>query len=110
MANKPAAEKYLRASERRRLRNKPVRTHARHAVRDAVRAIDAAAHDGDWSPAESAVSDAVTALDRAAQKGVLHANNAARHKSRLLRRLHTARMPEAPRLPRERAPEPARVP
>jgi len=36
VANKQAAQKYLRASQRRRMRNKPVRTRARTAVRDAM--------------------------------------------------------------------------
>ncbi|MEE9277753.1 MAG: 30S ribosomal protein S20, partial [Dehalococcoidia bacterium] len=79
MANKPAAEKHIRASHRRRLRNKPVRTRARGAVRDAIDAIDA----GEWDDAEQLVKVAVVALDRAAQKGVIHAGNAARRKSRL---------------------------
>ena len=105
MANKAAAKKYYRASQRRRMRNKPVRTHARTTVRDAVAAIA----DGDWAEADAAVSAAVSALDHAAQKGVIHANNAARRKSRLLRRYHTARNPERPAPPRARPPDPAVV-
>ncbi len=41
--------------------------------------------------AEQAVKDAVIALDGAAQKGALHANNAARRKSRIMRQLHEAK-------------------
>jgi small subunit ribosomal protein S20 len=41
--------------------------------------------------AEQVVKDAVVALDRAAQKGAIHRKNAARRKSRLARRLNTAR-------------------
>lgn len=105
MANTAAAKRYFRASQRRRLQNKPVRTRARTAVRDALIAIQ----DGDWAAADGAVAVAVAALDRASQKGVIHANNAARRKSRLLRHYHKARSPEQPRRPTVRPPEPVPV-
>lgn len=114
MPNKAAAVKYLRASQRRRMRNKPTRTYARTAVRQALDVIYDAAVDApestDWSEAESAIREAVSALDRAAQKGVIHANTAARRKSRLLRQFHKARNPgfiAPPRVPR---PAPAKIP
>ena len=44
--------------------------------------------EGEHEPATKAVSDAVSSLDRAARKGVLHRNNAARHKSSLMRGLN----------------------
>ena len=102
VANTAAAKKYYRASQRRRLQNKPVRTRARTAVRDALTAIQ----DADWAVADGAVTVAVAALDRASQKGVIHANNAARRKSRLLRHYHKARTPERSFLPTVRPPEP----
>ena len=105
MPNTAAAKKYLRASQRRRLQNKPVRTRARTAVRWALVAID----EGDWERADEAVREAVAALDRAAQKGVIHAHNAARRKSRLLRHYHAARSPERPSRPIVRPPEPAQA-
>ncbi len=37
--------------------------------------------------AEEAVQQAISALDKAAEKGVIHKNNAARRKSRLMRKL-----------------------
>ena len=116
MPNKAAAVKYLRASQRRRMRNKPVRTYARTTTRRALEAIDEAADaaetaaGADWSQAEAAIRDAVSALDRAAQKGVLHANTAARRKSRLLRQFHQARNPDAAPKPRVPRPEPAKTP
>ncbi len=106
MANKLAAAKYYRASLRRRLRNKPVRSRARTAVREAQYAISS----GDLNESEALVREAIVALDRAAQRGVIHANNAARRKSRLLRQLHRSREPEATRRPTARPPEPAKVP
>jgi hypothetical protein len=55
------------------------------------------------------VAAAVAALDRAVAKGVLHRNNAARRKSRLMQRLNaTAQVPAEPPAPAEPAKRPAR--
>ncbi len=105
MANKAAAKKYLRVSQRRRMQNKPVRTRARSAVRDALAAIERQ----DWDHVDAAMLTAVQALDAAAHKGVVHANNAARRKSRLLRHYHAARNPEQAQRPRIRPPAPVSV-
>ena len=110
MANKAAAEKYLRQSQRRRMRNKPIRSYARGSVRAALDAIDESIDTGEWDAADAAIQRAVSALDRAAQRGVIHANTAARRKSRLLRQYHGARNPEAELRPRIRRPEPALTP
>ncbi len=101
-----AAAKYYRASQRRRLRNKPVRSRARTTVREAQFAISS----GDLTESEPLVRDALVALDRAAQRGVIHANNAARRKSRLLRQFDRARNPEGARRPKARPPAPVKVP
>ncbi len=110
MANKAAAIKYLRQSQKRRMRNKPVRTYARSSVRAALDAIDDAVDTQEWSDADSAIQRAVSALDRAAQRGVIHANTAARKKSRLLRQYHVLRNPDIEQRSRMRPPEPARTP
>ncbi len=110
VANKAAAIKHLRQSQKRRMRNKPVRTFARGSVRAALDAIDDAIDTQEWSNADTAIQDAVKALDRAAQRGVIHANTAARRKSRLLRQYHTSRNPDVAQRPRTRPPEPARTP
>ena len=55
MANKAAAIKYLRQSQKRRMRNKPVRTFARSSVRDALDAIDDAVDSEEWTDADSAI-------------------------------------------------------
>ncbi len=85
MPNIKSAEKRVRQSERRRVRNRIYRSSARTAVKKARALIEA----GDPG-AQEAVMKAVRILDKAAQKGVIHANNAARRKSRLLRMLHKA--------------------
>lgn len=83
MANIKSQIKRNKQNEKRRLRNRMYRGSTRAAVRDARSAIEA----GDNEEARSAVLDAISALDKAAAKGVLHKNNAARRKSRLMKRL-----------------------
>ncbi len=80
------AKRQVRVDARRRLRNKAVRTRCRTFVARANRLIAA----GDLEAAQQAVLAAVSALDKAAQKGIIHANNAARRKSRLTRKLSEA--------------------
>jgi small subunit ribosomal protein S20 len=64
----------------RRLRNRAVKSATKTAVKKANDAI----MSGDLDAAREAVRVAIVSLDKAAQKGILHGNNAARHKSRLL--------------------------
>jgi small subunit ribosomal protein S20 len=85
MAHSLSARKRVRQNERRADRNKPFRTRAAHAVREAREAIDAG--DGD---AADRVRDAQAALDRAARRRIIHPNAAARRKSRLAARLKAA--------------------
>ena len=87
MANTKSAEKEIRVAERRRLRNKSVRSQCKTRIIKAEKLI----FSGDLPSAEKAVVSAVSALDRAAGKDVVHANNAARRKSRLLKKLNEAR-------------------
>jgi small subunit ribosomal protein S20 len=87
LANIKSAIKRIRSSERRRKINQVHRSRARTYVRKARRLIDA----GQLEEAEVMTREALSALDRAAQKGVIHANNAARRKSRLMAHLNQAR-------------------
>ncbi len=84
MANTKSAIKRLRSAGRRRRHNQIYRGQARTAVKKARRLID----ESRLEEAREAVRVAVSALDKAAQKGVVHKNNAARRKSRLMRRLN----------------------
>jgi small subunit ribosomal protein S20 len=79
MANIKSAEKRARQNVVRRERNRVLRSSARTSIKKARSAIA----DGDQASAAQAVRSAERALDKAAQKGVIHANNAARRKSRL---------------------------
>ena len=84
LANSKSARKRIRVAERRRERNKPLRTEARTFVKKAEVAIAS----GDAETAEAATLQAVSVLDRVADKGVIHKNNAARRKSRLMAKYH----------------------
>lgn len=83
MANIKSQIKRNRQNEKRRLRNRMFRGAARSAVRDARAAIAS----GDVAASREAVLAAVSRLDKAAEKGVIHKNNAARRKSRLMKAL-----------------------
>jgi len=76
----------MRVSERKHIRNRRVRSTTRTYVTRAVKLISGNQPEA----AQAAVIQAVQALDRAAQKGVIHANAAARSKSRLMKRLNAA--------------------
>ncbi|HEY7064024.1 MAG TPA: 30S ribosomal protein S20 [Chloroflexota bacterium] len=85
MPNTKSAIKMMRVAERRRVRNKAVRSSVRTFVRKAEQAIG----EGGEATAE-ALRAAVRALDKAATKGIIHRNNAARRKSRLMKKVHRA--------------------
>jgi small subunit ribosomal protein S20 len=80
LANSKSARKRIRINEQKRLRNRPYRSAARTYVKKAELAIQA----GEVEAASVAVGDAISMLDRVASKGVIHPNNAARRKSRLM--------------------------
>lgn len=86
MAHSRSAMKRIRSSERRRQRNQAARTRVKTLIRKAFRTIE----DGDLAQAQLAVGDAISALDKAAEKGILHKNNAARRKSRLMKHYNQA--------------------
>ncbi len=85
MANTRSAIKRMRQNPKRRLRNRTYTARARTEVKKARLAIE----EGDPENARNATLEAIRALDKAAEKGILHRNNAARRKSRLMKRLAT---------------------
>jgi small subunit ribosomal protein S20 len=87
MANTKSAEKAARQSEKRQAQNRIYLGGARTSVKKARTAIAS----GNGDAADAAVKEAMSTLDRAATKGVLHRNNAARRKSRLMRSLNKAK-------------------
>ena len=88
-----SAEKAARVALKRHERNKSIRSQAKTDIIRAEKLILA----GELEAAGAAVMAAVSALDKAAGKKVLHSNNAARRKSRLLKKLGKAKaQPPAP--------------
>jgi small subunit ribosomal protein S20 len=85
VANIKSQIKRNRQNEKRRLRNRRVRSEIGTRTKAAVVAADESADDVDEK-----VRDAIRRIDKAAQKGVLHKNTAARKKSRLLKRVASA--------------------
>jgi small subunit ribosomal protein S20 len=83
LANIKSQIKRNKQNEKRRLLNRYARGMTRAALTDARDAIKT----GNVEESEAAVSAALSALDKAAQKGILHKNNAARRKSRLMKKL-----------------------
>ena len=76
----------MRQEQKRRLHNRSIKSLVRTQITKARNAIAI----GDEN-SEEAVRRAVSELDRAAKKGVIHRNNAARRKSRLMKRLNAAK-------------------
>ena len=91
MANTKSAIKRIRSSERKRKTNQVYRSRARTFVRK-TRILIAA---GELEEAAVMAQRAASALDKAARKGVIHQNNAARRKSRLMRQLNQAKQETA---------------
>ena len=87
MANTKSAIKRIRSSRRRAEHNQVTRSTARTHIKKARTLIE----QGSLDEAEAVVVQAVSALDRAAEKGVIHRNNAARRKSRLVKMLNQAK-------------------
>ncbi len=83
MANIKSAIKRNRQNHKRRLRNRVYRGQARTYIRDARVSLV----EENLDEAREATFRAVKALDKAAEKGVIHKNNAARRKSRLMKQL-----------------------
>lgn len=86
MPKSKSSQKQVRVSETRRLRNRSTRSLCKTNITKAERLIFLS----DLESAQAAVVAAATALDKAAEKGVLHPNNAARRKSRLMKKLNQA--------------------
>jgi small subunit ribosomal protein S20 len=83
MATHKSAFKRIRQNEKRRIHNRIYRNRARTLVKQARVAISG----GNVEEAKEATRIAVRDLDMAASRGTIHAKNAARRKSRLMKQL-----------------------
>ncbi len=79
MANSNQARKRARQAEKHRKHNQHLRSMLRTSLKKVVYAIA----EGDKEKAASAYKEGVPVIDRMADKGLIHKNKAARHKSRL---------------------------
>jgi len=79
LANSPQARKRARQAERRRGQN----ASQRSMVRTYIKRVIAAIETRDYAAASAALTSAIPVIDRMADRGILHKNKAARHKSRL---------------------------
>ena len=86
MPTTKTAEKEMRAAGRKTLRNKSVRSGVKTSVSKAGEVISS----GNLDAAKAAVKAAISALDKEAGVGAVHRNNAARRKSRLMKKLNKA--------------------
>lgn len=79
MANSPQAKKRARQNEKARKHNASMRSMGRTYLKKVLAAVAT----GDKAAAQAAYVSAVAVIDRIADKGLIHKNKAARHKSRL---------------------------
>jgi small subunit ribosomal protein S20 len=94
MPNNRNAAKAMRQANKRRLRNRAVRT----SLRTVIRKVKEAVTTSDTAAVESALKTATKKLDQAASKKFIHRNKAARLKSRLnalAKKPHAAKSPAA---------------
>ena len=86
MPNIKSSQKQAHLSEKRRGRNRSVRTQTKSNLAKAEKLILSSAS----ASAQAMVTTTISTLDKAAKKGIIHPNNAARHKSRLMKKLNQA--------------------
>jgi small subunit ribosomal protein S20 len=82
----PAAQKLTRMSAIKHIQNKSAKSNAKTIVKDAENLIA----EGKTDEAKAAVVKAISTLDKAAERGIIPANNAARRKSRLMKKFNSA--------------------
>jgi small subunit ribosomal protein S20 len=83
VANIKSQIKRNKQNEKRRVRNKAVKS----SLKTAIRKFNETAATGDSEVAATLLRDASRALDKAASKGVIHKNQAANRKSAIAKRL-----------------------
>ena len=91
MANTPSAKKRAKQAEKRRSHNASLRSMVRTYIKNVIKAIDAK----ELEKAQTAYVLAVPVIDRMADKGIIHKNKAARHKSRLNGHIKALSVPAA---------------
>lgn len=93
-----SAQKEVRVAGRRNIQNKSIRTKSKTQIDKAEKLISS----GELDQAKNEVKAAISTLDKAAKKGTIHPNNAARRKSRLMKKLNQAVSSAKPKTTRTR--------
>ncbi len=83
MANSPQAIKRARQAGKQRQHNASLRSRMRTAIKNVIKTI----HTADHAAAQAAFKEAMPLVDSMVNKGLIHRNKAARHKSRLNQRI-----------------------
>ncbi|MDI6872938.1 30S ribosomal protein S20 [Candidatus Solincola sp.] len=91
MPNIKQQEKRMRQAAKRRLRNRSRKSE----IKTYIRKFEAALQRGDREESELYLKKAVKALDKAAGDGIIHKNNAANRKSRIMRKFNRAFLSQA---------------
>jgi len=86
LAHTRSAKKMIHIMGEQRGRNRAVKSSVKTHIDKAEQVIGSK----ELEPAKDAVKRASVALDKAAHKGIIHPNNAARHKSRLMKKFNAA--------------------
>jgi len=84
LANSAQAKKRIRQAEKHHEHNMGLRSMLRTHIKKVIKAIAL----GNLEQAQSEYQVAIPIIDRMANKGLIHKNKAARHKSRLNARIH----------------------
>lgn len=79
-----SVEKRIRQNKTRNLRNRSVRSNLRSTIKKVTSSLEA----NNTEEALASLKEAIPTIDKAASKGILHKNNAARKKSRLMRKVN----------------------
>ncbi len=86
MPNIKSAKKRVLVNQTKAARNKALKSNLKTMMKTANQAVEAKADNMD-----AAVANAVKAIDMACSKGLIHKNNAARKKSKLMLKLNAAK-------------------
>ena len=87
MAHTKSAKKRIESSKRKQSYNEPIRSRVKTYLAKAEEVINS----GNVEAAVEVVRQAISTLDKAAKRGAIHHNKAARHKSRLVKKLNALR-------------------
>ncbi len=88
MPKSKSAQKAARVGERKRLRNRSIKSATKTSVTKSEKLISGT----ETEPAKAAVLEAISILDKAAKKKVIHLNTASRRKSRLMKKFNKAKL------------------